>query len=299
MKTTVSRTLDGARTGVWAAVAFLLVAGGVAAGCGDSSDSAPGVPPSASTTAAAPSAGLRVTDGAEPGERAAASIKVAAAADLRSLLSAIRDELEAACNTGITFVFGSSGQLRTQIKAGADFALYLSADEAFPRELADAGLVVPNGLASYGVGRLAVAWRKGLAPIERLEDVARDDIRRLAIANPSHAPYGRAAKEALERAGVYGAVERRLVYGENVRQTTDYVEKGDADVGIVALALVINTETPYRLIDASLHTPIAQGGAVIRGTGGELTGRCVLQYLLDDEGQAALRQYGFEEPLRR
>jgi molybdate transport system substrate-binding protein len=299
MKTTVSRTLEGARTGVWAAVAFLVLAGGVAAGCGGPGEPSPDAQPPTSTTAATPSAGLRVTDGAEPGERAAASIKVAAAADLRSVLSAIRDELEAACNTGITFVFGSSGQLRTQIIAGANFALYLSADEAFTRELADAGLVVPNGLASYGVGRIAVAWRKGLAPVERLEDVARDDIRRLAIANPSHAPYGRAAKEALERAGVYGAVERRLVYGENVRQATDYVEKGDADAGIVALALVINTETPYWLIDASLHTPIAQGGAVIRGTGGELTGRCVLQYLLDDQGRAALKRFGFEEPLHR
>lgn len=293
------RMLDGARTGVWAAVAFVVLAGGVAAGCDDSSESSAGAQPPASTTAAAPSAGLRVTDGAEPGERAAASIKVAAASDLRPLLGEIRDGVEAACNTGITFVFGSSGQLRTQIKAGADFALYLSADEAFTRELADAGLVVPNGLASYGVGRLAVAWRKGLAPIERLEDVARDDIRQLAIANPSHAPYGRAAKEALERAGVYRAVERRLVYGENVRQALDYVEKGDADAGIVALALVINTETPYRVIDASLYHPLAQSGAVIRGTGGELTGRCVLQYLLDDEGQAALRQYGFEVPQRR
>jgi molybdate transport system substrate-binding protein len=242
---------------------------------------------------------VNVLTGAEASERASSAIKVAAAADLRSVMGDISDEIEAACNTRLTLVFGSSGQLRTQIKAGADFALFLSADEAFPRELDEAGLVVPNGLASYGVGRVVIAWRSGLQPVERIEDVVRDDIRRFAIANPAHAPYGRAAKEALEAAGVYSAMERRLVFGENIRQTTDYVEKGDADAGIVALALVINTSTAYTLIDAELHKPIAQGGAVIRGTGGELTGRCVLQYLLDDEGQAALRRFGFEEPLQR
>lgn len=286
------------RASLMAVMAALVLAAVAAGGCGGPDDG-PSVGTPVQTVSPSPASRVNVLEGAEPSERASAAIKVAAAADLRSLMGEIGDELEAACNTRITFVFGSSGQLRAQIRAGADFALFLSADEAFPRELAEAGLVVPNGLASYGVGRVAVAWRTGIPPVERIQDVVRDDIRRFAIANPAHAPYGRAAKEALESAGVYSAIERRLVFGENIRQTTDYVEKGDADAGIVALALVINTTTPYTLIDAALHNPISQGGAVIKGTGGELTGRCVLQYLLDDAGQGALRRFGFEEPLRR
>jgi molybdate transport system substrate-binding protein len=235
--------------------------------------------------------GGSVLEGAGPGEGRSSSIKVAAAADLRAVMTAIQPTLEARCQTKTTFVFGSSGQLKNQIEAGAGFGLFLSADSQYPRDLA--------GLASYGVGRIAVATRAGLEPVSTLEGLLSSEIRRIAIANPGHAPYGRAAKEALESAGVWDAVEKKLVFGENIRQTTDYVEKGDADAAIVALALVIKgSPASYTLIDSSLHQPIEQGGAVIKGTGAELTGRCILQYLLGPEGQAALRAYGFEEVSR-
>jgi len=204
-------------------------------------------------------------------------------------------DIEKSCRTRITFVFGSSGTLANQIEAGADFGLLLSADGQYPANLVKSGLVVPNGIASYGLGRIAVATRPGLEPVINLQELARTDIKRIAIANPAHAPYGRAAQQALEQAGIYAAIKTRLVLGENIRQTTDYVEKGDADAAIVALALVIQgSPARYTLIDASAHRPIEQSGAVIKGTGSELTGRCVLQYILDPEGQDALRGFGFE-----
>ncbi|MBE0607805.1 MAG: molybdate ABC transporter substrate-binding protein [Dehalococcoidia bacterium] len=235
-------------------------------------------------------------EGAGPEEKASGQITVAAASDLRNVLAAVQPDIERRCETHLTLVFGSSGQLKNQVEAGADFGLYLSADSQYPRDLAAKGLVVPNGVASYGVGRIVLATRAGIEPVTALKGLTSEAIRRIAIANPGHAPYGRAAKEALESAGVYGDVEKKLVLGENIRQTTDYVEKGDADAGIVALALVIKgSPASYSLIDSALHQPIEQGGAVIKGTGAELTGRCVLQSLLDPEGQAALGDYGFEE----
>lgn len=236
-----------------------------------------------------------VLHGGGPEEKATSRLTVAAAADLRDVLLDYQAELEEACDTSLTFVFGSSGQLKTQIEAGAPFGLYLSADIAFPRELQDEGLIAPNGVAAYGVGRIVLATRPGLSPVPDLSDLTRADIKRVAIANPAHAPYGRAAKAAMERVGVYEAVRDRLVMGENIRQTADYVEQGDADAAIVALALVVRgSPAAYTLIDASLHDPIVQGGAVIEDSGGERTARCVLQQLLDEAGQQQLKKFGFE-----
>ena len=98
----------------------------------------------------------------------------------------------------------------------------------------------------------------------------------------------------MRTAGVWDAVQSCLVLGENVRQATDYVEGGNADAGLVALALVIDTSTPHRVLDASLHRPVIQGAGVVKGTGGELTARCVLQYLVGPAGQDTLRKFGFE-----
>lgn len=264
-----------------------IVAGPALASCGGS----PGAD-GASPTAWQGSA----FEGAGPDEKSSSQMTVAAASDLRDVLEVLQPDIEKRCATRLTLVFGSSGQLKNQVEAGANFGLYLSADSQYPQDLAAEGLVVPNGVASYGVGRIVLATRAGIEPVTALEGLTSGTIGRIAIANPGHAPYGRAAKEALEASGLYGAVEGKLVLGENIRQTTDYVEKGDADAAIVALALVIKgSPASYSLIDSALHQPIEQGGAVIKGTGAELTGRCVLQYLLDPEGRAALRDYGFEE----
>ena len=236
-----------------------------------------------------------VLTGAAPDERQSATIQVAAAADLRTAMTEHSEEIEAACETDITWVFGSSGQLTTQIAAGASFGLLLSADIQFPLDLERQELLVPNGVASYSVGRIVILTRNGLPPVTQLSDLDRPDIRKIAIANPDHAPYGRAAKQALESAAMYEVIQDRLVLGENIRQATDYLEQGNADAGIVALALVIKGPPgEWTLIDAELHQPLEQGGGVVKGTGAELTGRCVLQFLLDPRGQTLLREYGFE-----
>jgi molybdate transport system substrate-binding protein len=158
----------------------------------------------------------------------------------------------------------------------------------------DAGLAVDDLVVQYAVGRLALAWRDGLDPIGDVEALTRGDVARLAIANPGHAPYGRTAQEALESVGIWADVQPALVFGENVRQTTDYVEQGNADAGLVALSLVIGTDTPYVVVDAALHQPITQAGVAISGSGAEAESTCLLNYLRGPDGQALLARYGFE-----
>jgi len=227
-------------------------------------------------------------DGGDP------TLRIAAAADLRSALESAEGAISAACGVAPTYAFGSSGQLKEQVLAGAPFGLYLSADASYPEDVEAAGLAVDGGVRSYAVGRLALAWAPGVAPLAGIGDLARDDIEHVAIANPEHAPYGRAAKQSAERAGVWEAIEDRLVFGENVRQATDYVEQGNAEAGLIALSLVVGTDTEYLLVPADLHEPITQAGVVVKGTGVESEAMCVLDYLAADDGQALLRDFGFE-----
>jgi molybdate transport system substrate-binding protein len=193
-----------------------------------------------------------------------------------------------------TYVFGSSGQLKEQVLAGAPFGLFLSADASYPEEVEAAGLAVEGGVRSYGVGRLALAWATAVSPLASVEDLARADIEHVSIANPVHAPYGRAAKQSAERAGVWEAIQDRLVFGENVRQATDYVQQGNAEAGLVALSLVVGTDTKYVRVPADLHDPITQAGVAVAGSGVETEAMCVLDYLAAEEGQALLREFGFE-----
>ncbi len=222
------------------------------------------------------------------------AVTVAAASDLRRALTALQPELERACSARLTLVYGSSGQLKEQILAGARYHLFLSADVEYVQELVRAGRLEGEGAGPYAVGRLALAWRRGLPPLRGVEDLARADVTHIAIANPAHAPYGRAAQQALTAAGLWERLQPRLVLGENIRQATDYVQGGNADAGLVALALVIDTDTPYTLVPASLHRPIVQAGGVLRGSGKEDAARCLLAALRAPAGQEALARFGFE-----
>lgn len=222
------------------------------------------------------------------------AITVAAAADLRRALATLQPELERACATRLTLVFGSSGQLKEQVLAGADYHLFLSADVGYVDELVRAGRLEAEGAGPYAVGRLALAWRRDLPPLSGITDLTRSDITHIAIANPGHAPYGRAAQQALTAAGLWERLQPRLVLGENIRQATDYVQGGNADAGLVALALVIDTDTPYVLVPTSLHQPIVQAGGVVRGSGREGVARCLLAALRAPAGQEALKRFGFE-----
>ena len=245
---------------------------------------------------------LAATRGESSGPSGA--IRVAAAADLQFALDDILADY-ASSRAGRTVVptYGSSGNAFSQISNGAPFDLFLSADIDYPRLLEAAGLVDPGTTQPYAIGRIVI-W----VPTGSTIDVASLGMnaltdpaaRRIAIANPQHAPYGRAAVAAMEASGVAEAVADRLVLGENVAQAAQFVESGAADIGIVALSLVrsptLRDVGRYVEIPAELHPPIVQGAAVLAGSTDPEAARAFLAYVLGPAGRAVLERYGFDVP---
>jgi molybdate transport system substrate-binding protein len=227
---------------------------------------------------------------------------VAAAADLNFALTEIATQFAREHGQRLELVFGSSGVLARQIRDGAPFELFLSADETFVEDLADAGLTRDRGTL-YAVGRIVLFAPAGspLRPAEGLDGLARllaaGRVTRFAIANPEHAPYGVAAREVLESTGLLPVVQGRLVYGENVAQALQLVQSGNADAGIVALPVVIEMSgVEHRPVDPSLHEPLRQAGAVLRDAVDPFGGERFLEFIMSDRGQEILRRFGFEAP---
>ena len=231
------------------------------------------------------------------------TVSIAAASDLKFALEEIvglveRDDP----GLSVTTTYGSSGTFLSQILNGAPFDLFLSADLAYPRELVAEGLATEDDLFPYAVGRL-VLWTAEdarLDPAVGLAALADPDVRRVAIANPAHAPYGVAAVEALRSAGVFDAVESKLVLGENVAQAAEFVQSGNADAGIVALSLV--KSDPLRDVGSWTEVPLDayprldQGGVVLASARDPEAARLVRDAMLGPEGAAILARYGFSLP---
>lgn len=228
------------------------------------------------------------------GEERRATVNIAAASDLAGAFVVLGPEIEAACQVDVEVTLGSSGQLRDQVRAGAPYDLFLSADRAFPRSLEAEGAIEAGSVRDYGVGRIVILTRDGIEPVQSLNDLTRADIRHVTIANPDHAPYGRAAREALSAAGVWEAIQPRLVVAENIRQATEYVRGGNADAGIVALSLVLDPPLPHTLIEQQWHEPIVQSGGVSAYAANPVGGRCALGFIASESGRTILVRYGFE-----
>jgi molybdate transport system substrate-binding protein len=222
---------------------------------------------------------------------------VAAAADLQYAFTEIAALSEKRTGQPVTLVFGSTGQLAQQIENGAPFDLFAAANIAFVEDLRAKGLVFDDSVALYGEGRIVLAVNRGAgvsaaAPDDLLNPV----IQRIAIANPEHAPYGVAAKEALISAGVWEAVEPKLVYGENVRQALQFVQTGDAQAGIVALSVANVPEITWTLIDADLHNPLRQALAVVTTSSQPEAARAFAAFINGPEGRPIMQRYGFVLP---
>lgn len=228
---------------------------------------------------------------------------VAAAADLQFALPDIAREFTRETGHAVRLVFGSSGNFRRQIEDGAPFELFLSADQSYVDALAREGRTVDAGVV-YAVGRLALLVPKG-SPIvadPELRGVARaladGSLRKFAIANPEHAPYGRAARQALQRAGLWQAIEPRLVLGENISQTAQFAVSGAAQGGIVAYSLVrskaLAGRGDYALLPSSTYDPLVQKMVLLKGAGS--VARAFYRYLQGPAARAVLDRYGFEAP---
>lgn len=228
---------------------------------------------------------------------------VAAASDLKFALEAIAAEFRSDTGRDVKLAFGSSGNFYRQIEQGAPFQVFMSADEGFVHKLAAAGRTEDLGHL-YATGRIVVFARHG-APLDVdaglagvRKALAAGRVRRFAIANPEHAPYGRAAEQALRKAGVWDDIKRRLVLGENVSQAAQFAAGGSAEGGIFAYSLAISPRIAklgrYVLIPEALHEPLRQRMALVKGAG--RTARAFYRYLQEPRARGMFERYGFAVP---
>jgi molybdate transport system substrate-binding protein len=190
----------------------------------------------------------------------------------------------------VKFALGSSGQLANQIRNGAPYDLYLSATVAFVQDLARERKLVADTVRIYARGRLGLWSRSG-----KVKDTsALIGLRHVAIANPAHAPYGAAAMDFLQQAGVWRQLRQRIVYGENVRQTFQYAESGNADAALVSWTLV--HDRGGVLLPESGHAPIEQGAGVVAASSHAAAGRKFIEWLLQERAQAILKGCGLFPP---
>lgn len=229
-----------------------------------------------------------------------AGLTVAAAADLQFAFAELGKIFEARTGSKVTFIFGSSGTLAQQIENGAPVDLFASADEEYVRRLASKGMVVAGTEQPYAVGRIAlVASRASGLPLATLQDLLQPGVSHVAIANPEHAPYGLAARQALQRAGLWDRLQQRVVYGENVRQALQFVQTGNAEGGIVALSIADVPEVSYTLVDPSLYEPLRQLMVVVRGARQEGLARQFAALVNGPEGRPVMARYRFLLPEER
>ena len=226
----------------------------------------------------------------------ASKVLVAAASDLRFAFTDLGERFKQATDIDVTFTFGSSGQLKEQIINGAPFDVFASANEKFALDVVDADKGWPETLQPYAMGRIVLLARSGLDVPSTISGLTSDDFARIAIANPAHAPYGIAAREALESVGVYEEVKSRLVLGENVSDTLRLVETGNVDAAIVALSLVIVGDAPYEMIPENLHGPLKQSIVVTKTGDNEKNARKFVEFLSSQSGRTVMESYGFVLP---
>lgn len=239
--------------------------------------------------------------GLATGLRAQGTVAVAAAADLQFALADVKAAfVQAHPGVQVTATFGSSGNFYAQIVNGAPFDVFLSADESYPQKLVQAGLADAASAFRYSRGRLVLWVPKGSpVPLERLGMKALLDptVKKVALANPRHAPYGRAAEAALAKLGLLEALRPRLVYGENISQTAQFVQSGAADAGLLALSLAKapalaeagrSVEVP---LDA--YPPLEQGAVLLARARDNAAARAFCAFLRGPGGAAILRRYGF------
>ncbi|MGH7925795.1 MAG: molybdate ABC transporter substrate-binding protein [Candidatus Binatus sp.] len=232
----------------------------------------------------------------------AAELKVAAASDLTFAFNDVAARFQAQTGNSIRLAYGSSGNFFAQIQNGAPFDLFFSADRGYPEKLEAAGLVEPGSIYEYASGKLVI-WVPSASKLDLgrgLATLLDPGIRRIAIANPQHAPYGVAAAAAMRRAGIYDKIQGKLVFGENISQTAEFVQSGNADVGILALSLALapamKNDGRYVEIPASDYPPLTQAAVILKSSRNKAVARQFLKYLRTPETVAVMERYGFSIP---
>jgi molybdate transport system substrate-binding protein len=228
-------------------------------------------------------------------------VVIAAAADLKFALdSVVAVFTKANPDVDIKVIYGSSGNFFQQIGNGAPFDLYFSADIDYPRQLKEKGLTLSD-IHLYGTGQL-VLWSSTIDPaIDKMNTLLNPSVKKIAIANPDHAPYGRRAEEALRHYQLYDKIKDKLVMGENIAQTAQYAQSGAADVGIIALSLALSpamqqTGGKYWLIPADSHQPLEQGFVLLPHSKDNKGASLFMNFFTTPEAKAILKSFGFNQP---
>lgn len=232
----------------------------------------------------------------------AQDLLVAAASDLSFVMPEIASRFQQQTGKKVVFTFGSSGNFYQQIRNGAPFDVFFSADEQYPDRLQQEGFAVPGSLYPYALGKLVlfVPANSKLDISQGLKSLLAADVRKISIANPQHAPYGRAAVEALTKAGIYDKVKDKLVLGENISQAAQFIQSGNADAGIIALSLTsapaMRSKGRFMEVPHSDYSPIRQAAIVVKSSKNQDTAREFLEFLKQPEIEKLMSQYGFARP---
>ena len=230
------------------------------------------------------------------------TLTIAAAADLTFAFKELAPQFEQATGDKVKLSFGSSGNFYAQIRNGAPYDLFFSADSGYPKKLAAAGLAEPGTIYEYAVGKI-VLWVLNSSSLDVTKGLAiltDASVRKIAIADPAHAPYGVAAVAALKNDKLYDTVRPKLVEGENIAQTAQFVQSGAADIGILALSLALaptmQKQGRYELIPAKLYPPIAQAGVILKSSKEKQAAEEFIKFMEKPETLQLMRRYGFVIP---
>ena len=227
-------------------------------------------------------------------------IRIAAASDLKFALDSIAVIFKKSNPGTVEITYGSSGKFFEQLSNGAPFDIFFSADISYPKQLKEKKLVLLE-VYPYGIGRI-VLWSKKMDPEkEGMNSLLQSSLKKIAIANPAHAPYGKRAEEALVHYKLLETVKEKLVYGENISQTAQFVTTGAADIGIVALSLALSPNMKkengkYFLISENSHQPLLQGVVLMHQAEGNELAKVFLQFVKGETATSILQHFGFTKP---
>jgi len=231
----------------------------------------------------------------------AQTLRIAAAADLQFVLPDLAAQYEKHTGAKLAITYGSSGNFFAQIQNGAPFDLFFSADLDYPTKLTQDGFAESDSLQIYATGRLAL-WLPPDSPLDPaagLKTLLEPRIQKISIANPEHAPYGRAAVAALQSAGLYDQLKPKLVFGENISQAAQFVQSGSAQAGLVALSLALSPamkDGKRWNVPADRYPPIQQAVVVLKSSLNKQAALSFLTFLKSPQARATLERYGFQVP---
>ncbi len=221
-------------------------------------------------------------------------LRLAAASDLQTAMPELIKAFREGKGLEVSATFGASGQLAEQIKAGAPFDVFLSANRKFVEDLAATGDVAPESVRPYARGSLVlVVHEEAGAGIERLSDLTKPGVKKVALANPAFAPYGAAAKQALVKEGIWEALGPKRVQAETVRQALQFVQSGNAEAGLVGRSIAKVKGVRVLEIDPDLYDPIVQGLGIVARSAHPGEARAFADFLLGERGQEILAAGGF------